>query len=187
MNGTTTLTTERLLLRRYEPGDAQTLHEKFGTDEKMFEFSGWNPYASLKQAEKTVAEFIEGYGTDHFYGWALELAEEKGREQAGDLVGTIGAYDFDPAENSIEIGCSIARDHWGRGFASEAVRETLRYLLEEEGIGRVTAWCAADNIGSMRAMEKAGMQQVSREAGALQIGDKVYDKLYYEIKQGEGK
>ena len=171
MSGTITLKTDHLILRRHRIEDARPLHEEFGLDEKMFEFSGWNPYATEEQAEEAVRRFLDGYDQDHFYGWAIDYQ--------GELAGTIGAYDYDPETNSIEIGCSIARRFWGKGFASEAVRAVLDHLLGEEKIGRVTAWCAADNIGSVRAMEKAGMQQVSREEGALEICGKTYDKLNY--------
>ena len=165
------LNTERLLLRKHKLEDAQPLHEKFGRDEKMFEFSGWNPYATEEQAREAVQRFLNGYAEEHFYGWAIDYQ--------GELAGTIGAYDYDAQENSIEIGCGIARRFWGRGVASEAVRAVLEYLLEVEKIHRVTAWCASDNIGSMRAMENAGMKRESLEEGALEIGGKKYDKLNY--------
>ena len=181
MSGTITLRTEQLELRRHRLEDVQPLHEDFGRDEKMFEFSGWNPYATEEQAAEAVQGFLDGYAQDgnageHFYGWAID--------HQGKLAGTIGAYDYDADANSIEIGCSIARRYWGKGFASEAIRAVLEYLLEEEQIDRVTAWCAADNIGSVRAMEKAGMALVSREEGALEIGGKTYDKLNYAATKG---
>ena len=179
MRGTITLTTERLVLRRHRIGDAQPLHEEFGLDEKMFEYSGWNPYATRAKAEEAGQEFLDGYASDRFYGWAIEYQEQ--------LVGTIGAYDYDEDANSIEIGCSIARRFWGRGFAGEAVKAVLSYLLEEEGIDQVTAWCASDNIGSARAMEKAGMELVSREEGALEINGKKYDRLNYMAAGGQNR
>ena len=171
MSGTITLKTRRLVLRRHRMEDALPLHEEFGCDERMFEFSGWNPYATEEQAREAVQGFLDGYAGEHFYGWAVE--------HEGEMVGTIGAYDYDADADSIEVGCSIVRRCWGRGFAGEALKAVLDYLLGEERIGSVTAWCAAENNGSVRAMEKAGMRQVSREEGALQIGGKTYDKLNY--------
>jgi len=40
--------------------------------------------------------------------------------------------------------------------------------------------CAAENIGSQKVLEKAGMKQVSEEKDGLEVGDRVYDKLIYE-------
>ena len=47
----------------------------------------------------------------------------------------------------------------------------------------MTAWSAAENIGSCRVLEKGGMRLVRREEGALAVGDKTYDKLTYEYRK----
>ena len=53
-------------------------------------------------------------------------------------------------------------------------------MTENEGIPRVTAWCAADNIDSRKVLEKSGMQLVTTEKAGLTVGDQVYDKLIFE-------
>ena len=175
MSGTEAIATPRLVLRRHVMEDARALHEGFGLDKAMYEYSGWNPYATLEDAERTVGRFIASYDDARFYGWAIE--------HGGRLVGTIGAYDYDPERNSIEVGMSIERASWGKGFATEALGAVLLYLVDREGIDVVTAWCASDNVGSQRAMEKTGMVQVSAEEGALRIGDATFDKLFYEYRK----
>ena len=119
-NGTIQLKTERLLLRRHLLEDAEILYHSFGIDPEMFKYSGWNPYATRQMAEETIREYMNNYEDDHFYGWAVE--------HAGILIGTVGAYDFDPEIGSIEIGCSIERKSWGKGFASEAIGAVIMYL-----------------------------------------------------------
>ena len=171
--GTVQLQTDRLILRRHKEEDAEVLFRNFGMDPKMFEYSGWNPYATREMAEATVRQFMENYADERFYGWAVE--------HEGRLIGTVGAYDYDPETDSIEIGCSIERESWGKGFAGEAVSAVLNYLTQQEGIRVVKAWCAADNIGSMKVMEKAGMKRTSVESGALEIDGHKFDKLNYEF------
>ena len=58
----------------------------------------------------------------------------------------------------------------------------LEYLTGNEGIPCVTAWCAAENTGSRRVLEKAGMRFVNTEKNGLAVGDRVYDKLIYEYR-----
>lgn len=173
-SATIELTTQRLLLRRYVPEDAEILHRDFGLDPAMFEYSGWNPYATKEMAEKTVADFISSYGDDHFYGWVIE--------HGGRLIGTIGAYDYDPESNTIEIGASIRRADWGKGYGGEAAKAVIDHLISDECISCVKAWCAADNKGSAKIMERAGMRLVSTEKDDLEIGGEKYDKLNYEIR-----
>ena len=171
--GTMKLETERLILRRHIPEDAAPLYRDFGLDPEMSKYSGWNPYATEEMAAGTVAMFLGSYADDRTYSWAVE--------HEGRLIGTFGAYDYDEDENSIEIGCSIARDCWGQGFGGEAAKAVIEYLTQHEGIARVKAWCADDNVGSAKIMERAGMALVSREPMALEIDGKKYDKLNYEF------
>ena len=70
--------------------------------------------------------------------------------------------------------------HDDAAAAQEALRKMLEYLTENEGIPYVTAWCASENIGSRRVLEKAGMRLVRTEKDGLTVGDRVYDKLTYE-------
>lgn len=44
----------------------------------------------------------------------------------------------------------------------------------------MTAWCAADNAGSRRVLEKTGMRFVNTEKDGLALGDRVYDGIPYE-------
>jgi len=99
------------------------------------------------------------------------------------VIGTIGAYDYQ--NDRIEVGFSVARRWQGHGRATEALKKVLEYLTENEGIACVTAWCAAENIGSRRVLEKAGMQFVETQKAGLTVGDTVYDKMIYEYRQHE--
>ena len=172
MSGTVELKTNRLLLRKHQYEDAQILFDIFGSDPQMFAYSGWNPYQTSAMAMETVESFIKSYDDPHFYGWGIV--------HEGKMIGTIGAYDFDADKSWIEIGMSIARASWGNGFATEALKAVLRYLTEQENINHVSAWCASDNIGSKKAMEKSGMQMILQDNGALEINGQKYDKLIFE-------
>ena len=177
MSGTMELKTDRLLLRRHQREDANILFEIFGSDPQMFEYSGWNPYQTCAMAMETVESFMKSYEDPHFYGWGIV--------HKGTLIGTIGAYDYDADNNRIEIGMSIERASWGQGFATQALTVALHYLTEHENIKTVRAWCASGNIGSQKAMEKAGMKMVRAEKGELEINGKTYDKLIFEYVRQE--
>lgn len=173
-HGTAELWTEHLILRRYRPEDAEALYEHFGTDPDMYKYSGWNPYATLEAAQETVQRFIDSYEFDRTYSWVMDVD--------GVVVGTIGAYDYkaDYDASQIEVGYSVDKAWQGRGFATEALTEVLKYLTENEGITCVTAWCAGENIGSVRVLEKSGMKLVRTEQSSLTVGDETYDRLIFE-------
>ncbi len=178
MAGTIPLKTQRLSLRRHVPEDAGLLYQNFGTDAAMYRYSGWNPYATPEQARETVQRFIDSYADPRFYGWAIECE--------GCMIGTIGAYDYDPEKNQIEVGFSIERASWGKGYAAEALRAVLEYLAQE-GVAHVTAWCASDNIASKRTLEKAGMRLSGIDAGGLEVDGQRFDKLDYTYSDQESE
>lgn len=173
VHGTAELRTGRLILRRYRPEDADELYRRLGIDPAMYQYSGWNPYATPEMAQETVRRFIDSYRDKHFYGWVLDVDDV--------LFGTIGAYDY--RDDRIEVGFSVVRACWGRGYATEALKAVLLYLTENEGISCVTAWCAAENIGSRRVLEKAGMHLVRTEKDGLAVGEKEFDKLSFEYRK----
>ena len=173
-HGSAELWTEHLVLRRYLPDDAVQLYECLGTDPEMNKYSGWNPYASPEMARETVQRFIVSYNDEHSYSWVMDANGD------GVVAGTIGAYDYD--NDQIEVGFSVGRAWQGRGYATEALKTVLEYLTENEGISCVTAWCASENTGSRKVLEKAGMQLIGTKKDGLIVGDNVYDKLIFEFK-----
>ncbi len=172
VHGTVEIWAEPMLLRPYRPEDAEPLYERLGTDPDIDQYSGWNPYATPEMARETVRRFIDSYDDSHSYSWVMDSDDV--------LAGTIGAYDY--KDNRIEVGFSVVRAWRGRGIATLALKKVLEYLTENEGIPCVTAWCAAENAGSRRVLEKAGMQFVRTEKQALTVGDRTYDKRIYEYR-----
>ena len=163
VHGTVELWTERMILRRYRLEDADSLYQYLGTDPAMYAYSGWNPYATLEMAQETVRGFIDSYDDEHVYSWVMDIDDV--------IVGTIGAYDY--KDDQIEVGFSVVKGWQGRGLATAVLKKVLEYLTGNEGISCVTAWCAAENIGSQKVLEKAGMKFLRLEKDALTVGDRV--------------
>ena len=57
-----------------------------------------------------------------------------------------------------ELGWVIAPEHAGKGYATEAAGELLRFCFEDLGVRRVIAQCFADNVASWKLMERLGMR-----------------------------
>ncbi|MFT5287071.1 MAG: ribosomal-protein-alanine N-acetyltransferase [Planctomycetota bacterium] len=71
------------------------------------------------------------------------------------LVGTISLR-FSGHPDQGDIGYWVDADHWGRGFASEAV-ELVTYLAFHYGLGHVLfGWVFVGNEASKRVLEKSG-------------------------------
>jgi RimJ/RimL family protein N-acetyltransferase len=82
----------------------------------------------------------------------------------GQVVGDIVSW---PGDDGPEVGYWIGRSHWGKGFATAA----LRLLLDEIRERPITAHVALGNIGSQRVVEKCGF---------VRVGDEVADDGVHE-------
>jgi len=87
-------------------------------------------------------------GTDRIF--AVE-----GRAEGG-LIGCIALH-LQAGRTLARLGYWFGRAYWGRGYAAEAISLALGYAFELPRMTRVEADAHVDNIGSWRAMEKAGM------------------------------
>lgn len=59
----------------------------------------------------------------------------------------------------VELGWVIAPAHAGRGYATEAAGELMRFAFEDLGVRRVVASCFADNTASWKLMARLGMRR----------------------------
>lgn len=171
--GTTELTEGSLKLRRYKKEDIIILYEKLGCDPQMMRYTGWNPYHSLEAATGFISGIIESYAqATGDYSWIIEYD--------GQPAGIIGAYDYKPEENCIEIGYSIFRDCWGRGYASKALDLVCNYLMQNEGIQRLKAWSAVENIASRKVLEHAGFVKTEIKEAAINVNGESFDQVIYQ-------
>ena len=74
------------------------------------------------------------------------------------MIGTIGFMWVNLEHRSGEVGYSFARDCWGQGYATEALRAVLQFGFDTLRLHRIEAQHEVDNPASGRVMEKCGMQ-----------------------------
>jgi RimJ/RimL family protein N-acetyltransferase len=88
--------------------------------------------------------------------WFQFAVESK---ETGDLVGDC-AMQVDGQEPYLaEIGFTLAREHQGKGFASEAVSRLLDYAFDDLGLHRVAAIADCRNKPSRALLERVGMRR----------------------------
>lgn len=166
MRGTIELKTDRLVLRRESLKDADVMHKLLGCDPEITKYTGWNPYISRESTLEKIGFDIKGYEKEGCYSWVIVCD--------GDFVGTIGAYDYDAQKSQIEIGYSIVRKFWGRGFASEAAAKVVEFLTEE-GIKNIIAWGHFENMASVRILENLGFTEFDRDDKQIYYARKASD------------
>ena len=75
----------------------------------------------------------------------------------GRLIGGIGLSGI---RGEREFGYWLGRDHWGKGYATEAGRAFLAHVFNTFGAGPVNSGVFVDNPASMRVQAKLGFEKV---------------------------
>lgn len=148
------LTTTRLLLRTYEPGDLAALHDMFGRED-VSRYLPWEPM-DLAQARAKIEQRLGQTHVDAD-GDALLLAVVE--TATGRMVGELMLRLVSATSRQGEIGWSFHPDVQGRGLATEGARAVLRLGFDELGLHRIWAGCDSRNVASLRVMERLGMRR----------------------------
>jgi ribosomal-protein-alanine N-acetyltransferase len=157
--------TERLLLRDFVADDWSAVHE-YDAHPEVVRFMTWGPN-SEQDSRDFVQRNIDASLADPRTGYELAVVEQDG----GRLVGGAGLT-VTPQHARGFLGYCFHRDDWGRGYATEASRELLRFAFEDLGLHRVSTTCDTENHASARVLAKLGMQQegVLRQDMRLRTG-----------------
>lgn len=172
------LTTKRLILRELQQGDYPAIHAMESDPEVIrFEHNRLNN-------EEIRLRFDLMLNDQHStprvaYRFAITL-------RPNDMArGRISLILNNPVIGEWEIGWTMHREEWGKGYAPEAAREVLRFAFSELKAHRVMAFCHAENAASVRVMEKAGMQREGRLRKVRWLHDQWHDEFVYSILDEE--
>ena len=147
------LTSERLLLRRFAVEDAAALAAYRG-DPEVARYQGWD-HCSLADAQSLVRSLSTGDpGTPgSWFQFAVSLASD------GALIGDCALRCGRATPRVGELGFSFARAYQGQGYASEAVSRLLDYLFERLALHRVYAITDARNLPAQALLERLGLRK----------------------------
>ncbi len=142
-----TLETERLILRWFRASDFDD-YQVMSADAEVMKFLGGQAQTEI-EAWKSMAAFI---GHWHFRGYGVWAVEEK---SSGRMVGRLGF--MNPAGwPGFELGWTLRRESWGKGYASEGARRALQYAFTELNRDHVISLIAPENVSSIRVAERLG-------------------------------
>lgn len=154
------LTTDRLVLRRFTPADADDLATLHANPAVMrFIDDGWAVRPETVFAE-TLPAILHSYAQlPPGHGWFVIATRSD-----GDFLGWVSLR---PANSpglseytGSELGYRLRPTAWGQGYATEAVRALVRHAFDELGAPRVVATTMAVHTASRRVMAKAGLRYV---------------------------
>lgn len=150
------LLTDRLLLRRSRPDDAEAI-STYRTDPDVHRYQGWD--RTDAEGIRAEIEDMADRAPGEPGGWVQLSVEER---ETGRLVGDVGLSPAEGEPGVIKVGYTTEPAFQGRGYATEAVGALVSYAFDTLGADVVRAYASAENAPSIRVAEKVGMRLVER-------------------------
>ena len=144
--------TPRLLLRSWQEMDLPG-YAALNVDAEV---RRWFPGTlTRKESDAQAARFQHHIATHEFGFWALEAPG------IAPFIGFVGLQHVSfaaPFTPFVEAGWRLARQHWGRGYATEAAKAALAHGFGKLALPEIVAFAVTGNLASRRVMERIGMQ-----------------------------
>jgi RimJ/RimL family protein N-acetyltransferase len=148
------LRTERLLLRRFRPGDIDRLAD-WQARADVARFLYWGP-RSREEAEAALAKRLTENrleGDDDCLALAVERRED------GLLLGDLSLWLRSVLHRQVEIGYVFHPDAGGHGYATEATRALIDFAFDTLEAHRVFANLDARNVPSAALLRRLNLRQ----------------------------
>jgi [ribosomal protein S5]-alanine N-acetyltransferase len=177
--------TDRLIVRRFRPGDWSDLFDYLSLP-ATYAFEPGEPI----DAERAATIAVERSRGSAFH--AVELREE------GRMIGHLYLHATEPAElRTCELGYILHPDYHRQGYATEAARALVDHAFGEMGVHRVFAECHPANTASWHVLERIGFVREAhlrqntffrREADGRPLWQDtlVYGRLSDRVDEAEG-
>lgn len=148
IENTPTLTTERLILRKFEETDAEALLD-FLSDEEVNRFLPFFPLKTIEEAKQFLQErYLSTYTRNQGYHYAICLKEDNC---------PIGYVCVSCTQESHDFGYALKKEYWHQGITTEASFAVLD-RVKKEGIPYITATHDVLNPRSGGVMKKLKMR-----------------------------
>jgi [ribosomal protein S5]-alanine N-acetyltransferase len=162
--------TKRLILNSFQQSDAVHV-AKLAGDIKVVEMTASIPYPyEVPMAQSWIATHQKQKEDDHNYIFAIRLKETQ------ELVGCMN-IGFNQNHDRGYLGYWIGYDFWGKGYATEALREVIKFGFSFENVNKIWAEHKSFNAASGRVMEKVGM----KHEGIMREHYKQSDGVYLDM------
>ncbi len=145
--------TERLILRAFEPSDAEPLFQIMAGEDVLRYFPNTAPPPQEK-VNKLINHQLAQWEQYGYAWWAVTLPP------GSQLLGWCGLQ-FLPETGETEVGYLLGRPWWGKGYATEAAFASLKFAFNDiQKFDQIIALVHPDNQASIHVIEKIGMHFV---------------------------
>lgn len=168
---------ELVTLRALEPSDTDLLYA-WENSETIWTIS----HTLAPFSRHTLAQYIQNSDQDIYQSKQLRLMIDT---KAGETVGAIDLFDFDPYHARVGIGILVHNPaDRTKGYATAALQLIVRYCLEMLNLHQVYANILTNNELSIRLFLKAGFEITGTKKAWIREGNQWLDEyLVQRVKE----
>jgi RimJ/RimL family protein N-acetyltransferase len=177
--GFTSLTSTRLIVRRLRESDLAAFCH-YRSDPEVARYQDWTTFP-----EEDGVRFFAEQALRHPDAEGIWFQIAIAHKETGAIVGDCGLRAIEGQPGQVELGFTLARGHWGKGYATEALTRLLDYVFGERGKQRVIAVTDARNAPEARVLEQAGMRREGHFLGNIWFKGSWGDEYLYALLEQE--
>jgi RimJ/RimL family protein N-acetyltransferase len=147
------LETARLRLRPFTAADHDAIHAVYA-DPEVMRYVGHGAHRALAETVRALRGYADALAA-RGYGFVAVV-----ERSSGVVVGDAGLHPLAGRGPDVELGYTLARAAWGRGYGTEAAGALRDHAFAVLGVPRVMAQVEPANLASRHVLEKVGMTVV---------------------------
>jgi RimJ/RimL family protein N-acetyltransferase len=175
----TPIRTERLRIRPFQLDDVVEFAAR-RNDPDVARYQDWSLPYPMDQAQRVVSELVAMDGPENDEWWMAVVCDIDTGEVFGDL-----SLHLEHKVRTAEVGYSFATEHWGKGFAVEALEALVEYLFGSLGVTRIFGMLHPDNAASAMVLERTGFLFEGHTKSSFWEGDEVSDDWIYGLTRSD--
>lgn len=177
--GTTTIETERLILRRFNYTDDEDMLQYWVADERIQSLYSEPVYTTKDEVKGLLDKYIGSYDKDDYYRWAI--IEKKSNK----CIGQIAYFLVDNKNHFAEIEYCIGTEFQCKGYATEATKAIIEYGFKKINLHKVQICTKTINQPSKRVIEKCGFTYEGTMRDFFYMNGEYVGRLYFSILKSE--
>jgi ribosomal-protein-alanine N-acetyltransferase len=174
-----TLPAQRLRLRALTPADTDDVFAVFA-DPLVMRYWSSPAMTAPDQAAGYIEQIRAWFASRGGLQWGIALDDEDGR-----IIGTVTLCAFALEHRRCEVGYALGADHWGQGYAGEALHRVLAFAFDELDLARIEADVDPRNDASIRLLERLHFRREGLLRARWRVGGEVQDALVYGLLREE--
>ena len=170
------LKTNRLNIRELTFADIDNVHALHSLPETD-EFNTLGIPETIQTTEKILTDWISLQKQEPRSSYIFSIDKTDDNSFVGVIAINLGKINYKTAE----VWFKIHRDHWRKGYTTEALTLLLNFGFNDLKLHRIEAGCAVENIASSKTLEKVGFTREGIKRKKLPIRGEWRDNYFYGI------